>query len=39
MAQNVSLVQRVLERLVPTVPEPVSCECQQALAAARLSAS
>ena len=39
MAQNVTLVQRVLERLVPSIPDQPSCECQDALAAARLSAS
>jgi hypothetical protein len=39
MSQNVALVQRILERLVPLIPDQPDCECQRALAAARLSAS
>jgi len=39
MAQNVTLVQRILQRLVPAIPQELSCDCQRSLAAARLSAS
>src|SRR5437667_5586588 len=37
MAQNVTLVQRILQRLVPAIPQELSCDCQRSLAAARLS--
>jgi 5'-methylthioadenosine phosphorylase len=36
LAENVNRVQDVLQRLIPSIPEEPTCNCQRALAGAKL---